>query len=200
MDRSSGPRRRRTLAGLALAAAAVLVPLGARPAAAHGDDESDEAGVLVRQGVALIVNTPDDTMAIEDKIVDATEAEHQEGVDIALVKQAKEALDAGNLHRARALLEVSIGAQPHLTNALPKDIRVAPAAPGTGTAGLRLATGDDPGGALADDPLAADRHFDGRTTTMLVLSLLLIALGTGLAVRYRPIPHGRPRSEEATSS
>lgn len=166
--------------------AALALALSAAPAAAHGGDESDEAGVLVRQAIALIVNTPDDTMAIEDKITDATEAEHQEGVDVALVRRAGEALEAGELHRARALLEVSIGARAHLSNALPRDVREAPAKPGTGTVGLHLATGDDPGGGLADDPLVAHRRFDGRATATLVLSVLLVAVGLGLSVRFRP--------------
>jgi hypothetical protein len=190
-------RRRSGIAGLVLVAALII---GARPAAAHGGDESDEAGVLVRQAIALLVNTPDDTMAIEDKIVDATEADDQEGVDIDLVERAKDALDAGDLHRARALLEASIGARPHLSNALPKDVREAPAGPGTGTAGFNLATGDDPGGGLADDPLVVHRHFDGRTTTMFILSLLFVVLGVGLAVRYRPIPTGRLRTHETSPS
>src|SRR5262245_50080804 len=133
---------------VSLAAASVLAALtlglSAAPAWAHGGDESDDAGVLVRQAIALVVNTPDDEMAIEDKVTDATEAKHTEGVDIALVERAKAALDAGDLHRVRALLEVSIGARAHLSSALPKDVREAPARPGSGTAGLRLATGDDP--------------------------------------------------------
>lgn len=192
--------RRVGFAGPLLFAAVALVLGGARPAGAHEGEESEKASVLVRQGIALLVNTPDDTMAIEDKIVDATKSKHQEGVDVDLVKRAKTALDAGDLHRARALLEVSIGARAHLSSALPRDVREAPAAPGTGTAGLHLATGDDPGGGLADDPLVADRHFDGRTTTMLGLSLALIVVGAVLAVRYRPIPSGRLRAKETESS
>ena len=97
---------------------------------------------------------------------------------------------------------MSIGARAHLSSALPKDIRDAPAKPGTGTAGLELATGDEPGGGLADDPLDAQRHLDGRTTTMLVLSLLAIAAGSWLAVRYRPIRTSRmshPTTTEGAS-
>lgn len=179
-------------------AVVIVTALAASPAAAHEGEESEEAGVLVRQAIALIVNTPDDTKAIEDKIVDATESDDQEGVDIALVRRANDALDAGDLHRVRALLEVAIGARPHLSSALPLDVREAPAAPGSGTAGLNLATGDDPGGGLADDPLVARRHFDGRMTTMFVLSLLLVAVGVGLAVRYRPIATGRMQVKESS--
>lgn len=190
MSGNFGPRP----ALAALGVAALALALSAPPAAAHGGDESDEAGVLVRQAIALIVNTPDDTMAIEDKITDATEAKDQEGVDVAIVRRAGEALGAHDMHRARALLEVSIGARAHLSNALPRDVREAPAKPGTGTAGLHLATGDDPGGGLADDPLVAHRRFDGRATATLALSVLLVAVGLGLSVRFRPIPTRRMRT------
>jgi len=186
---------------LALAGCGVVVTfvaLAGGPAGAHEGEGSEEAGVLVRQAIALIVNTPNDTMAIEDKIVDATESDDQEGVDIALVRRAKDALDAGNLHRARALLEVAIGARPHLSSALPLDVGKAPAAPGSGTAALNLATGDDPGGGLADDPLVARRHLDGRIATTFALSLVAIAIGVGLAVRYRPIPTGRIRVKDSS--
>jgi hypothetical protein len=177
-----------------------LVAFGASvpPAWAHGGDESDEAGVLVRQAIALLVNTPGNKMAIEDKINDATDAKHSEGVDIALVTRAKSAFAQGDQHRARALLEVSIGARPHLSSALPKDIRVAPAKPGSVMAGVNLATGDQPGGGLADDPLVAKRHLDGRTTTMLILSLASIAFGAWLAIRYRPIRTSHLKTEAAS--
>ena len=171
--------------------AAVVLVVAASPASGHEDEKATKASLLVRQAIALIVNTPDDTMAIEDKINDAVESDDPEGVDIARVSQAKDALEAGDLHRVRALLEVSIGAQPHLTSALPLDIRETPGTPGAETAGLELATGDDPGGNLANDPLTARRHFDGRTTTVFVLSLLAVALGTWLAVRFRPIRTSR---------
>lgn len=175
-----------------------VVALAGRPAAAHEGEESEEAGVLVRQAIALIVNTPDDKMAIEDKIVDATKSDHREGVDVALVRRADAALEAGDLHRARALLEVAIGARPHMSSALPLDIRTAPAKPGSGTAGVNLATGDEPGGGLADDPLAAARHLDGRMTTMLVLSLLAITIGVALAMRYRPVRTGKMTQERSS--
>jgi len=193
--RSRQPLKR---TGFSVVAAALKKKLSAGPAAAHGGDESDEAGVLVRQAIALLVNTPDDEMGIEDKVTDATEAKHTEGVDIALVRRAKDAFDGCDFHRARALLEVSIGARAHLSSALPRDVREAPAKPGTGTAGLNLATGDSPGGGLADDPLVAGRHLDGRNATMFVLSLLLIAVGIGLAVRYRPIRTSRMKAEGAS--
>jgi hypothetical protein len=194
------PRHHLRRACFALCVAVALVALGAGPAAAHsahGGDEAEEASVLVRQGIALIVNTPGDTMAIEDKVNDAIETDDHDGVDVSLVRQAADALDAGDLHRVRALLEVSIGARPHMSSALPGEIQEAPGAPGAGVSGVNLATGDEPGGGLADDPLDADRHLDGRTTAMLVLSLVLVAAGIGLAIRYRPTPTRRLRTGES---
>jgi hypothetical protein len=183
------------LAVVALGALLVLL-FSAGPTAAHEGEQSAQASDLVRQGIALIVNTPKDTMAIEDKINDAINADDKTGVDIALVQQAKAALEAGDLHRVRALLEVSIGAQPHLSSALPVDIGKAPASPGAVPAGVNLATGDSPGGGLADDPLVARRQFDGRTTTMLVVSIGLLAVGVALAVRYRPVRTTPPLPSE----
>jgi hypothetical protein len=65
--------------GLRWCAALTLVAIGAPPAAAHGGDECDDAGVLVRQAIALILNTPDDTMAIENKITDGGSASRRRG-------------------------------------------------------------------------------------------------------------------------
>jgi hypothetical protein len=65
--------------GLRWCAALTLVAIGAPPAAAHGGDECDDAGVLVRQAIALILNTPDDTMAIENMITDGGSASRRRG-------------------------------------------------------------------------------------------------------------------------
>ena len=176
----------------------IFLVVAASPAAGHEDEKATKASTLVRQAIALIVNTPDDTMAIEDKINDAVESDDPEGVEIDLVRQAKDALDAGDIHRVRALLEVAIGAQPHLTSALPLEIRESPGLPGAATPSLELATGDEPGGNLANDPLAARRHFDGRTVAVFVLSLIAIGAGTALAARFRPIRTSRMHVPEAS--
>jgi len=72
---------------------------------------TERAYDLVRQNIALIVDTPADVDAIPDKIGDARSARDQSQVQIALVRQAKDAPARGNLHRMRALLEKSIGAR-----------------------------------------------------------------------------------------
>lgn len=81
------------------------------PARAWADENGDRAYDLVRQAIALIVNTPADVDAISDKIDAALSAKDQSQVQIPLVQQAKDALARGNLHRVRALLEKSIGAR-----------------------------------------------------------------------------------------
>ena len=192
------PHARRWLQRVVACGVLATIVVAAAPASAPEDEKSTQASVLVRQAIALIVNVPDDTMSIEDKINDAIASDDHDGVDVDLVSRAKDALDAGDLHRVRALLEVSIGAAPHLTSALPGDVRVSPQAPGEAVPGLLLVTGDEPGGNLANEPLVGTRHFDGRTTTVFVLSLLAIVVGTWLAVRFRPIRTSRMRVGEAS--
>ncbi len=170
-----------------VAAGALVLPLLvalALPALADEPGESDEASVLVRQGIALIVNTPDDMEGIEDKIKDAQEVQNKEGVKIELVEQAGEAFEQGDMHRARSLLEQSIGARPHLGGRDVPPIREASSL-GSGT----LATGEQTGTNVAIDPLEPDRGLDGGAWAMLAASLGLILLGAWLALRWRPLRH-----------
>jgi hypothetical protein len=178
----------------------VVVVGAARPAWPHQGEETTAARDLVRQGIALIVNTPDDTMAIEDKISDALKSGNTEGVNLDLVQQAKTALDAGDLHRVRALLEVSIGAQPHVSNVDVKPIGETQAPP-TGAeaeAAVRLATGEESGTNVVVDALKVDRHLDAGTWLMLVVAFAVVALGVALAVWFRPpVPMSSLRSGAA---
>lgn len=170
--------------GLALAVTLALVA----PASAHEEEGSTEAGVLVRQAIALIVNTPGDKMAIEDKIDDALKSKKPAGVDLDLVKQAAEELDHGSLHRVRGLLEVSIGATPHMSGLGLKPIRET-SGPPTGAAAqeaLRLATGEETGTNVAVDGLKPKRRLDGGTWAALGVIALLAAAGVALSVRFRP--------------
>jgi hypothetical protein len=100
-DMGNSIRAVRAVSLVAVLAAAVLV--GARPAAADEPGESTVASELVRQAIALIVNTPGNMEAAEEKIGDALEVDNREGVDIPLVRQADEALAAGDLHEASAV-------------------------------------------------------------------------------------------------
>lgn len=162
---------------LAVGVLAVIVLAGARPAAAHEPGESAEASELVRQAIALIVNTPDDTEAIEDKVADAQEVEDQEGVDVALVRRAGEAYEAGDLHEARTLLERSIGARPHLGGS---DV----AAIGEVSEG-NAARGAEPGEAPILDPLDTG-GIDGGDAVAIAVGAGLVAAGVVLAVLWRP--------------
>jgi hypothetical protein len=160
-----------------------LLVAAASPARADEPGESDEASVLVRQAIALIVNTPDDMEAIEDKIKDAQEVKNQEGVKIELVEQAGEALEQGDMHRVRSLLEQSIGARPHLGGDVPPIGETSSLGSGA------LATGEQTGTNVAIDPLEPKRGLDGGAWVMLAVSLGLVLLGAWLALRWRPLRH-----------
>jgi hypothetical protein len=149
---------------------------GAGQAFAHGGNESDKAGDLIRQAIAHIVHDPRNTAAAAEKINDALKAPNKDGVDMDLVVQAQQALTAGDAHQARALLERSIGARSHLDNSDPLPIRqVGP-----------LATGADTGINVVIDPLPPDRDTTGSDWVTLSGLFLLGALGVYLAVRFRP--------------
>ncbi|HET7486376.1 MAG TPA: hypothetical protein VFJ85_00505 [Acidimicrobiales bacterium] len=164
--------------GLAVAVAA--------PATAHEDEKSTEAGVLVRQAIALMVNTPRDTMAVEDKVDDALASEKPAGVNLDLVTAAKEALAAADLHRARALLEVSIGASPHVNDMAVLPVGRTAGPPSDTAAALRLATGEESGTNVAVDALAARRHLDAGTWAVLAALAVMAGAGVALAIRFRP--------------
>ncbi len=92
--------------------------------------------------------------------------------------------EQGDMHRARSLLEQSIGARPHLGGRDVPPIREASSL-GSGT----LATGEQTGTNVAIDPLEPDRGLDGGAWAMLAASLGLILLGAWLALRWRPLRH-----------
>jgi hypothetical protein len=191
-------------AGLTAVVAVALLLAGARPASAHEDDEEGTtAAEFVRQAIALIVNTPSDTEGIADKINDASEAEDASGVDVALVDEAGAAFAAGDVHQARALLERSIGAQPHINEAEPPPIReTTPTAAGdseemgemgeapgpaedNGTP-MTMATGDEPGTELIADSLETQPHLDGGDWALLASSIAVGLVGVWLGLRWRP--------------
>lgn len=160
----------------------LTVMLSATPAFAHGGDESDKAGDLVRQAIALMVNTPDDQEMIQDKINDALASTDTEGVDESLVSKANEAFGRGDLHNARAFLEVSVGAQPHLTSAEVLPIRESAGQPGQDM----FATGSESGTNVTTDGLSVRRSLDAGTWAALGGLAVLALVGVGLAIRYRP--------------
>jgi hypothetical protein len=176
-----------------IAVATLSVVLGllalAGPAAADEPGESDESTQLVREAIALIVNTPGDMEGIEDKIVDALEAPNQEGVDLDLVAEAEEAFEREDMHEVRALLERSIGAQPHRGDRDPLPIGET-----RGSPGMPMASGAQTGTDVAIDELAPDRDLSGNDALGLIALVLLAGAGVWLAARFRSRP---PRPEEA---
>jgi hypothetical protein len=82
-------------------------------AVADEPGESDEARVLVLQAIALVVNTPDDMMAIDERITDALEAPKPEGVDRHASRRAtsEEPRSASRLTLRRPLAHPANGDQ-----------------------------------------------------------------------------------------
>jgi len=184
---STGPRTTLVMVrGLCVLAVAALIALAPATAWAHGDDEAADAFTLVRQAIALIVNTPGNQMAIADKIDDALAAEDTDNVQVPLVQQAKDALAAGDLHRTRSLLEAAIGARVHTSTADP--VPIGQPAPVTGEQTGTLAT---------VDAISGRHGLTGTDWILLATSLVVAAAGIALSTRLRPhLPH--PTRESRT--
>jgi hypothetical protein len=139
----------------------------ASPALAHGGDESKEGYLLVQQALSHLAH--DTSMSGIDlameKVDDALAAADQDGVAVAEVKQAKAALAAGRVGSARVLLQGSI------KQAL---------------AELGPATGEQTGTKVVSPALAGRGDLTGRDWGFLAGSLVLVLVGIGLAVRFRP--------------
>jgi hypothetical protein len=170
-----GPSR---LLGALFTGLLVLVLLVLFPgfAWAHGEDENAPAYDLVRQAIALIVNTPDDHEAIEDKVHDALEAEDTSRVTLSYVQQAMDALDADNMDQARSELEAAIGARVYTGPADPVPIG-GPAPPPTGA---------DTGTVAAVDGIPGRAALSGGDRVLIVVSVVAGAAGVLLAIRPRP--------------
>lgn len=175
--RTSRPGRAflRVVALLAVLPTAILV--GAVPAAADEPGESTVAHHLVREAIALIVNTPGNMDAVREKVGDALEVKDQQGVDISLVRQADKALAKGDMHEARALLERSIGARPHRGTS---DV-----APIGEVSQHQMARGGEPGDAPILDPLDTG-DIDGGDAAAVAVGATLALLGLLLGWRWRP--------------
>ena len=175
-----GTIKRILLAGIAVA---VLTVPSAVPAAADGQEESDDARVLVLQAIALIVNSPDDEHEIEERLEHAHEATHQEGVDLDLVEEAAAALHDGDHESARELLQTSIGAGPFVSPGVPEPIREAHGEPGDPA----FAVGAETGTTVVLDEYEPSSALDGGNVALLVLSAAAIVLGVVLAWLFRPV-------------
>lgn len=174
---------RKTILVATLSALFALL-VGAGPAAADKPGESDESHHLVREAIALIVNTPGDMKGIEEKIVDALEAPKQQGVSLDLVQEAAALFPTEDMHQVRALLERSVGAQPHRGEGDPLPIGET-----RGMPGIAMATGAQTGTDVVIDPLAPDRELSGGDWLGLVGLVALAAVGGLLAAQLRPRLH-----------
>jgi hypothetical protein len=179
------PGPARTLPLLARALMLVLIAtlcglIAPSAARAHGEGDSDESLVLVRQAIAYIVNKPGDDADVEDKINDALEAPMKDGVDLSLVSRAKQALMDGDMRKVRNLLQAAIGARPYTGTNDPVQIGHVPPA----------LTGEDTGTLAALDALPGRHGLDGGDWALLIISLVVGAAGLALAIRLRPhLPH-----------
>ena len=167
---------------LAACAALVSMVVHAAPAVADEPGESDQSRVLVQQAIALIVNVPDDAMAIGERIDDALEAPDTEGTDLAYVEQAKAALSDGDLEQTRDLLQTAIGAGPYVDDGVPPEIGETSGEPGEPA----FAVGGETGTTVVLDELDPGADIDGGDGVLLALSVLVLAAGLLLAWRFRP--------------
>lgn len=162
VDTARRPRRRPVAFLVVLLMGAWLAGVPAA-ASAHDDEEIDQASVLVLQAIGFIVNKPGDMDDITDKIDDALDAPEKDGVDMAKVQAAKEALDKEDMETARAQLQESLASVP-----------------------MESATGEETGTTVVHDALDTRGDVDLVDWVLLVLSALILALGAWLSVRFRP--------------
>jgi hypothetical protein len=204
--------RSRTILGRLLASLVALfavVAVAARPAIAHEGEASGKASDLVRQAIAIMANEPDNVDAATDKLTDAANADDKAGVDLAVLANAKDALAAGDIAKARSLAEQAIGAQPPAVNADVTPINEAPppteratapsmpAAPSMSASApqqtpaaagtpMVMASGAEPGPVTFDNSLSVRPELTGRDWTVLVLAIAIGLAGVYLALRFRP--------------
>ena len=178
------PRASSAVARLAAAAAVSVLSLAVPTTAfAHGDEGAVPARESVLQAIAYVVNTPSDMDMITDKLNDAKESADKEGVDIAQVDQAMQALDKGDMPKVRLLLEESVGARADLSGL---DVRhVLQVAPGGST--VSLATGEQPGTLIVTDELTGRGPWSGSDSALIGIATAAAAAGVLLGWRFRPV-------------
>jgi hypothetical protein len=104
----------------------------ATTASAHGDEKNKPSADLVRIAIAILEVHPSPSAAVDDKIHDAEVATDKADVKLALVQQAKAALERGDVAATKSLLEQSIGECPdpdvlYVSDQSPKPPCIAPA-------------------------------------------------------------------------
>lgn len=157
--------------GLAIAATGGLMI----PAQAHTGEKAMKGTDLVKQGIAFLVEKPMEPGLALDKMKDALDATDHSGVFLDYVKQAQVAENAGDIHKARALLEASIGAKPHISGVEPAPIGQITVQPPISVDAT-----------IPNDPLELAAEFTGLNIALLVISVIAVALGAWMAFRMRP--------------
>src|SRR6266566_3152827 len=142
----------------------------APPASAHEGEEKVPARTQVAIADAILRTQPEQMELAADRINDALEAEDHEGVDLDRVKQAKEALEAGDMQKTELLLEQALGACPGEPVTSPTKVRAPLPAKPCPTPAHELALGRVP--------------VHGTSKPVLLSIGAVLALG-GLALSWR---------------
>jgi len=154
---------------VSLVAAIALLGALALPqaAVAHGEGETEEGYLLVQQALGhLAHDTGSDGIELAmEKVDDALSTEDQEGVDVAKVEDGMQALEAGQVEQARALLQDSI--QDAVTE-------------------QPTATGYETGTTVVASAMPGRSGLNGQDLGWLVASSAAVLLGLVLAYRFRP--------------
>ncbi len=167
------PRRRRHAAALhrwvTLAVGLLLATtVSVGPAWADGGAGGAQEGyVFVQQALGHLAQNPGPTgvAEAEAKIEETLSATDQDGVDVAMVRQAQAELTAGRTAVAQQTLQLSIAAA---------------------VGQLKPASGEETGTAVVGAPLPGRGPLTGTDWTLGGVSLLLLAAGVGLALWFRP--------------
>jgi hypothetical protein len=138
------------------------------PAWAHGADGGAEEGyVFVQQALGHLARDPGPkgVAAAQAKIQETLSAADQDGVDVALVRQAEAELTAGRTQEAQQTLQQSIA---------------------DAVGALKAASGEQTGTTVVGTPLPGRGSLTGTDWALGVVSLLLLLAGVGFALWFRP--------------
>lgn len=153
--------------GVLVAVLGLLFLLAAAPAGAHEGDETEEGYLLVQQALGHLAHDTSHEGIAEamEKVDDALATEDQEGVDVAALERAMDALEAGQAERARVLLQGSIAEA--LSNLAP-------------------AVGEETGTTVIVPALPGRDGLTRVDWTFLLLSVICLLAGVLLGYRFRP--------------
>ena len=138
------------------------------PAWAHGGESGAQEGyVFVQQALGHLAHDkgPTGVFDAQARIEDALSGADQDGVDVALVRQAQAALTAGQIAVAQQALQESIA---------------------VAVGELQPARGEQTGTTVVGEPLPGRGSLSGISWGFGVVSLLLLVSGVGLALWFRP--------------